>query len=115
MRLADLQLSSRGRAVVARVTGEIDLSNARPLERALLEGTPNDTISLVLDLSELDYLDSAGIQMIYRIRESLRSRGQILRLVIPSTSPASAALRLAGINRHIDADETVDDALRDSA
>lgn len=115
MKLADLQLSSRDRAVVARVTGEIDLSNAGYLERTLLEATPNDTISLVLDLSELDYLDSAGIQIIYRIRESLRSRGQILALVIPSTSPANAALRLAGVDRHVDAVETIDDALRGSA
>jgi anti-anti-sigma factor len=115
VRLADLQLSSRDRAVVARVTGEIDLSNATYLERALLTATPNDTLSLVLDLSELDYLDSAGIQLIYRLRESLRSRGQTLALVIPSASPANAALRLAGVSRYVDGDETIDDALRGSA
>jgi anti-anti-sigma factor len=113
MRLADVEFSTRDRALVAYVTGEIDLSNSNELAGVLADATANHLLALVLNLSEVDYLDSAGIQLIYRLRESLRSRGQALRLVIPGNSPAHDALRLAGLVPRIDICETVDEAVRD--
>jgi anti-sigma B factor antagonist len=111
MRLADLQFSSHQGLLIARVLGEIDMSNAGDLARALTEETPNDNSGLVLDLSEVDYLDSAGIHLVYRLRESLRARGQSLRLVVANGSPVSDALRLAGVQRNLDVVETLQDAL----
>ena len=108
-----MQFSTHRQAVVAQVSGEIDLSNVENIDRALVEATPNHLLTLVLDLTDLDYLDSAGIQLIYKLRENLRARGQRLRLVIPSTSPANDALRLAGVKRHVETIETVDHALRE--
>jgi anti-sigma B factor antagonist/stage II sporulation protein AA (anti-sigma F factor antagonist) len=112
MRLADLQLTSADDAVIARLTGEIDMSNARELRAAITDATPNHALGVVLDLSDVTYIDSAGIHMLYRLGESLRNRGQTLRVVIPPSSPASAALRLAGLNRNTDMVEAVDEGLR---
>ena len=112
MRLADVQLSSRERIVIARVTGEIDTSNAGELRRAVMEATPNDAFGVVLDLSDVDYIDSAGIHLIYRLGESLRNRGQTLRVVVPPHSPTADALILAGIRRHVDVVEELDQGLR---
>jgi len=70
----------------------------------------NEELALILDLSQVDYLDSAGIQLLYQLRERLRVRSQVLRLVIPAGSPANHALKLAGISRYIDISETVEDA-----
>ena len=114
MRLADLQLSSREGAVIARVTGEIDMSNAAELREAIADYTPNESLGVVLDLTSVDYVDSAGIQMLYRLGESLRRRGMALRIVIPPQSAASDALRLAGV-KHVDAVERVDDGVRELA
>lgn len=111
MRLADLQFDAHDRTVVARVTGEIDLSNVGTIRDALAEGTPNHALSLVLDLSPIEYLDSSGIQLIYRLREDLRVRGQELVLVIPPASAAKAALRLAGVEAHVRTAATLDEAL----
>ncbi len=113
MKLADVQFSSRDQVVVARLTGEIDLSNAESITAAVVEAMPHESSALVLDLSAVDYLDSAGIQLIYHLRETLRARNQSLRLFIPSDSPANDALRLAGVAQHVDAMETLDDALAD--
>ncbi len=110
MRLADLHFSSREGHVIAIVVGEIDMSNAQELARALSDQTPNDAQGLVLDLSGIDYLDSAGIHLIYRLRESLRARGQRLAVVVPRESPVFDALRLAGIERHLNLLGTVDAA-----
>ncbi len=110
MRLADLHFHTREGHVVASVVGEIDMSNAEELARALADETPNDAHGLVLDLSGIDYLDSAGIHLIYRLRESLRTRGLRLAVVVPHDSPVFDALRLAGIERHLHVLETVDAA-----
>jgi anti-sigma B factor antagonist len=112
MTLADLQIISREGAVIARVTGEIDMSNATYLRRAITDATPNEATGVVLDLSATDYIDSAGVHLLYRLGESLRNRGQNLRIVIPPDSPASDALRLAGVTRHVDVVAEVDEGLR---
>jgi anti-sigma B factor antagonist len=115
VKLADVQFSERERVVIARLSGEIDLSNAESIENAIAEGTPNHALALILDVSALDYLDSAGIHLIYKLREKLRARGQTLRLVIPADSPANDALRLAGVSRNVDTADSLDAALAEFA
>jgi anti-anti-sigma factor len=110
MPLADVEFESCEGAVVARLTGEIDLSNADRLGAALLDAMPNLEHALILDMSAVEYLDSAGIQLIYQLRERLRARGQTLRLVIPSSSPSHDALRLAGLTQHVEMAESVEEA-----
>lgn len=110
MRLADLHFTSRDGYVIGSVVGEIDMSNAEELARALTDGTPHDVLGLVLDLSGIDYLDSAGIHLIYRLGESLRTRSLRLALVVPRASPVFDALRLAGIEWHLTVLENLADA-----
>ncbi|HXD68123.1 MAG TPA: STAS domain-containing protein [Solirubrobacteraceae bacterium] len=111
MKLGDVQFSEHEHVVVARLTGEIDLSNADGIEGAIAEAMLNHVLALILDVSALGYLDSAGIHLIYRLREKLRARGQTLRLVIPPDSPANDALRLAGVSRNVETVDTLDAAL----
>lgn len=111
MRLADLQLSERERTVLATVTGEIDMSNAAELQAALTDGTPNSVRGLVLDLSSVDYLDSAGIHLLLRLHSSLHTRQQTLVLVVPADSVVSDTFRLAGLSAHLPRCETQDEAL----
>jgi anti-anti-sigma factor len=54
----------------------------------------NDLLGLVLDLTGVGYLDSAGIQVIFALRESLEERGQEMRLVVPEDSIISKTLEL---------------------
>jgi anti-sigma B factor antagonist len=110
--LADVELELAESTLVARLTGEIDMSNAADLGASVLGATPNDARGVVLDLSQVDYLDSAGIYTIHGIRLSLEARGQLLVLVIPPHSPVYDALRLAGGERPGQIAEEVDDALR---
>ena len=112
MKLGDLKTSIHGNVVLARLRGEIDLSNAGELRTAITDATPNEVLGVVLDLSGVDYIDSAGIQLLYRLRESLRVRGQALRLVIPSDSLVNDTLRLAGIERSIEMVEAIDEGIQ---
>jgi anti-sigma B factor antagonist len=112
MSLADVQITLGPNAVVAHVTGEIDMSNAEEMGASVIAATPNEAAGVVLDLSRVDYLDSAGIYVIYGIRSRLHARGQSLILVIPPRSPVRDALRLAGAAHPGEVTEAVEDALR---
>jgi anti-sigma B factor antagonist len=115
MKLGDVKFTHQDQFLIARMGGEVDLSNAESIGDAIAETTPNHVLGLILDLSELDYLDSAGIHLIYKLRERLRARGQTLGLVVPAGSPSNDALRLAGVKLHVRIAETVQAALRDAA
>ena len=112
MSLADVQITLEPNALIARVTGEVDMSNAEEMGATVIGATPTETQGVVLDLSDVDYLDSAGIYVIFGMRSSLQARGQTLVLVIPPGSPVLDALRLSGAERPGEMVETVGDALR---
>jgi anti-anti-sigma factor len=110
MPLASLKLEVQGPVVYAQVRGEIDMSNASDLRREISTMTPNDTLGLVLDLREVRYMDSAGIHLLYHLREDLGAGGQKLRLVISADSPADHTLRLAGLDWGDETSASVDAA-----
>lgn len=112
MNLAELHISRNDGVIIVKVTGDIDMSNATELRNAIIEATPNEALGLVLDFSSLNYIDSAGIHLLYRLGDSLRSRGQTLRVVIPPGSPASDSLRLAGVKRHVDVVAGLEEGVR---
>ena len=112
MRLADIRLELRDGVVHATLNGDIDLSNAATLRDQITDLTPNHAVGLVLDLSAVTYLDSAGIHLIHRLREDLRARGQRLALVIPAGSIINDTLRLAGLRWEEEIAASVADAER---
>ena len=109
--LADVRFEPFADGVVARLAGEIDMSNADEIGKAVKHMMGNEALGLVLDLGEVDYFDSAGIQMIYDLRENLRMRGQQLRLVVPEVCAAHDALRLAAVLQSLDVEATVETAV----
>jgi anti-sigma B factor antagonist len=110
MKLADLKVESEGPIVYANLRGDIDMSNAAELRDELGAVTPNSAMSLILNLTDVGYLDSAGIHFVHRLREDLRASGQRLMLVIPDDSPINATIRLAGLDWSDDTADTVDAA-----
>jgi anti-anti-sigma factor len=109
--LADVAFSNDGDVVIATVRGEVDMSNSGELGEAIGRRLSNDTHGLVVDLSSCDYLDSAGIHILYTLHDRLRDRGQDLRVVIPPEATIAEALRLADVPRAIGSAETVEAAL----
>ena len=92
--LADVRFEAADRVVIARVEGEIDMSNAGELGTAITGRVPATPWRVVLDLGGVDYLDSSGIHVVYQLRERLGQRGQTMRLVVAPDSPIAATLRV---------------------
>jgi anti-anti-sigma factor len=111
MPLADVRFEPRDDVVVARMQGEIDMSNADELGGALGSQVSRDVRALVLDLREIAYLDSAGVRLIYSLRQRLDHRGQQLRIVVTPGGPIADTLRIADVPRTVGALETVDAAV----
>ena len=58
-------------AVVYKMTGRIDSNNAPKVEAEIAELLKDrGTVPVVLDASELDYISSAGLRVILRVKQS---------------------------------------------
>ncbi len=106
-----VEFESRSDATIARIRGEVDMSNADRLHDEL-SSRIGEARYLVVDLSGCDYLDSAGLSVIARIDARCRARGAVMRLVVP-TSAANVArvLSITGMLGVLNVDGSVDEAL----
>jgi anti-anti-sigma regulatory factor len=68
---------------------------------AIARAVPDNTPLVILDLSATTYLDSTGIEMIFRLHDRLRLRRQELRLVVPPKAPIRAVLELTKVDHAI--------------
>ena len=100
-------IERRTGAVVVTVGGEVDLTNADALQHAVEE---QDVDVVVLDLTELQYLDSSGIRAIEQGFRRLRAENRSLVVVSPPETASGWTLRVAGFDRGLLA-ESVDAAL----
>lgn len=82
---------------VARVTGEVDLSNVEELTLAVQSCVTNAALGLVLDLTGVSYLDSTGLRLVFQLARELQDRQQQLRLVVPPEALIWRVLRLGGV------------------
>jgi anti-anti-sigma factor len=96
-RLAELDFEERGDAVVARLSGELDLSNVHDIADALHAAVSGDVAGLALDLSELTHLDSAGVRLLFDLRQRLATARQVLVAVVPAGAPIREILDLAAV------------------
>jgi len=108
---AEIVLDSRDGSVVARLSGEVDMSNASYVRDQLLASMPNEALALVLDISGCRYLDSAAIEVLFDVSRRLARRRQELRLVMPPDSPLRRVIELTEIRTAAPVFQSLDDAL----
>jgi anti-sigma B factor antagonist len=110
--LADLETTDAGDGlVVARIRGDLDLSNLYSVHTALLEMLPNEAIGLVVDLGGVTFLDSSGVEALFRLQTSLEVRQQHLAVAIPAGATIRRALELSGAQGEMPLCGSVDEAL----
>lgn len=92
--MSSLDLERIDGVPIVRVHDDIDAANAATTQQQLADALDPDAWSLVVDLSDTRYLDSAGIDMLLRLSDRLDHRRAKLLLVIPDSSQLK---RLAGV------------------
>jgi anti-anti-sigma factor len=109
--LARVEATEQDGAAVARVIGEIDMSNVEEVMAAIASATPSHAAFVVLDLTDTTYIDSAGITMLFRLAERLSYNRQHLRLVVPEAAPIRAVIVLTSVPQVIRVQESLQAAL----
>jgi stage II sporulation protein AA (anti-sigma F factor antagonist) len=94
---------------VVTVTGEIDQHTGEPLRKALDVTTPPGP-RVVVDMNEVSFMDSTGINIFIAAHQALAEAGGWLRLAA-LTEPVQRTIRLVGLHTFIDSRETLDQAL----
>lgn len=86
--------------VILSIRGEIDIASAPALEREL-HGAERPLLGrIVLDLAELDFIDSTGIRVLLNAQKRAESNGHLLFI---TNVPASAErlFTLTGLDAHL--------------
>ncbi|MER6473145.1 STAS domain-containing protein [Streptomyces collinus] len=92
-------------------TGEIDHHTGDTLRRAL-EAITTPRPRVVVDLHQVTFMDSSGINILIAAHRALSDTGGHLRLARP-TNPVLRTLRIVGIDTVIDCYTTLAQALKD--
>ncbi|HJQ48155.1 MAG TPA: STAS domain-containing protein [Amycolatopsis sp.] len=97
MTTAKVEAEVRGDVVCIAVSGEIDLANAGSVQDRVHAAITNDVTTVVLDLSGLDYLDSAGLRVLFTLADRLRVLQMGLDLLVAPQSAVRKAVELSGL------------------
>jgi anti-sigma B factor antagonist len=100
-----------GDVPIVTVEGEIDASNAQEIADRMRVALSNQGNMLVVDLTPTTYIDSAGINVLFRLGVELRERQQELHVVVAAESPIARMLAIAGLERAVPTHATREAAL----
>jgi anti-sigma B factor antagonist len=104
-----LGVDAVGDAWVVRLGGELDLYNAAQVRDALRKVCSDSPSRVVVDLGEVEFLDSTALGVLIEARTMLENRRAFL-LAAPGLE-TRRALQISGLDRHFSVHDTVPEAL----
>jgi anti-sigma B factor antagonist len=95
-----IEVSSRPDRVILVLHGELDLVGA-PLLQSEIESAEVDAAEMVvLDLEDLQFIDSSGLRVILSAHGRARSKGQAFALT-PGSQQVQRLLSIAGVSEYL--------------
>ena len=108
---AEIAVEREGAWTVARIGGELDMTNCSYVRDELTRSVPAEVAGMVVDLSTTVYLDSAAIELLFEMARRLGRRRQSLRIVMPTQSPLRRVLELTDVRAVAPIHPTIEAAL----
>jgi anti-anti-sigma factor len=111
-----LEVSTRrnGTTLALRLAGELDISSAPEVEKALVDAERDRPEILVVDLRNLSFIDSTGLRII--LSADARARGDGRRLmVVPGPERVHRVFLITLLDRRLEFLEDPSELLGDSA
>lgn len=97
MNAAQLAISYRHepQGTIIEAVGEVDLTTAPLLREALLEAVGGPGIQgVIVDLSKVDFIDSAGLALLVEARKRLSPHGRTLSILLTPARQPERVLKL---------------------
>lgn len=96
------------------VRGELDLGTAPALEKALTTARSGEGISVLIDLSHCEFIDSSGVSLIVGSWRDLERKGGDERLVLCCPkNQVKRLLKITGVEDSISVHDKIDEALQE--
>jgi anti-sigma B factor antagonist len=110
----DVQTTPDGAAQIFVLRGSLDISTSPTVRAALLEAADRGQHEIIVDLSNLEFLDSTGLGALIGAHKRSRDHGGRLRLVVQE-GQILRLLRITGLLTVFPVYITLDAALADEA
>jgi anti-sigma B factor antagonist len=92
----DIQIKEMARVALLTINGRVDSTTAQALGEALQGQIDKGNRNLVADLSEVEYMSSAGLRELVATLKTVKNLGGDLRIAAPSDR-VREVLELAGL------------------
>lgn len=93
----EIQINDHKRVSVVAITGRVDGSTAGEFEAALTSLTDAGQFNIILDMSDVDFVSSAGLRVLVNTRKVVNSAGGKILLAEPSQQVIDT-LDIAGLD-----------------
>jgi anti-anti-sigma factor len=97
MTSARVDVSVDGGHVRIAVAGEVDLANTVVVEEQIVAAINNQVTSVSVDLGEVEYLDSAGMRILFSLASRLAGLQIAFEVVAPVGSAARRLVEVSGL------------------
>jgi anti-anti-sigma factor len=87
-------------AHVIRLAGEMDLGNVDEARQAVIEAIESEDVDVIVDISELEFIDSIGISMLLEVQAASRRDSNRLGFRGARAGVASV-LQLTGVDKQL--------------
>ena len=106
-----VRTTANGSTFLVELAGEMDMTTSPALSQAI-ERTPEGTALVVVDLAELGFLDSSGLNALVRGRRVLADREISMCVVVPPESPIRRVFEITRLTESLSVVDTQPPSLR---
>jgi anti-sigma B factor antagonist len=105
-----VEVRNQGAAAVIAVSGELDLASSPTLQEELERVSSSDAKLLIIDLRELDFMDSTGLSVLVRAHQRAEEQGRQLAMV-KGPQQVQRLLSLTGVGDRLTLVDTPEELL----
>lgn len=109
--IVDLKEEQRGDVLILRIRGRLDAISAPAAEKKIFESIDKSEYKILIDMSGVNYLSSAGMRMLLSTSKRLRALSGKLYLSGLTVSVLDV-LRMSGFDHVLDLFESEEEAFR---
>jgi anti-sigma B factor antagonist len=110
----DIRTEDGGELLLFKLRGSLDLATSPTVRAALMDATEKGKRDIVVDLTQLEFLDSTGLGALIGAHRRAAEHNGTLRLIV-SEGPIARLLNITGLIRVLSVYHSLDDAKNNRA